>query len=207
MGTIIDERNDALLTFVERTSIPTAFPVTTRETHSTNWSALHAAQSLDISGGGAANFVHLTFWAQTSSTWAVERYVDVALFARQTASGGSNPSAMTPMVIFRVKFGATPTDLLSVPAGSKPVSDASSGLSGPQPWYMASAIDFSLPDSTGSNVWTGQNPFESTVIQQLASGVWLQIPTRGWNNIGIMIRNADGGTTVPGNFLAGLKKR
>ncbi len=53
----------------------------------------------------------------------------------------------------------------------------------------------------------GQNPFEATVLQQAALGLWVQVPMRGWNNIGIMIRNADGGSAVPGNFLAGIKKR
>lgn len=174
--------------------------------HGTSWSALHAAQLLDISGGGSANFVQLTFWAQTSAAWSGERYVNVALFARQAGSGGSNASAMTPMAIFRIKFASVTTSLLSLPAGSNPVSDAT-GLSGPKPWYMASSIDFSLPDSSGSNVWTAQNPFEATVIQQLALGLWLQIAMRGWNNIGIMIRNTVGGSSVPGNFLVGIKKR
>lgn len=111
----------------------------------------------------------------------------------------------TPAAIFRVTFASSTASLLTVASGSNPVSDAT-GLSGPKPWYMASGIDFTLPNST-SNVWPGQNPFEATVLQQAALGLWVQVPMRGWNNIGIMIRNADGGSAVPGNFLAGTKKR
>lgn len=161
--------------WLELTSLPTSFQaVSDFDVSSGKWSSFttgNGAAAISVAG---ANMVQVLFWGQKSQI-TDQNDADICIFARHL--DGANATALHPVVVARATW-ADGNTLLRAPL---PAPGLGAGV-----WYLSKNIDFSRP--TGQTFWNAQNPFECTILQQTSPGAILQIPVRGWNELGIQTK-------------------